>query len=85
MPALESNESSSPIVSRAVSAGLRSEFCDNYDFPGWQKILLTLLGASPQCAARFTISRFESISGLHPKMMDDFLADELVRQRLGDY
>jgi len=85
MPVLESNESSSPIVSRAVAAGLRCEFCDNYDLPGWQKILLTLLGAFPQSAARFTISRFESISGLHPKMMDDFLADELVRQRLGDY
>ncbi|MFA5875033.1 MAG: hypothetical protein WC832_13825 [Anaerolineales bacterium] len=85
MPALESTESSSPIVTRAVAAGLRGEFCDNYEFPGWQKILLTMLGALPQGAARFTISRFQSISGLPPEVLDDFSVDELVRQRLGDY
>ncbi len=85
MPALESNESSSPIVTRAVAAGLRGEFCDNYEFPGWQKMLLTILGTLPQGVARFTISRFETINGLHPKVMDEFSVDALVRQRLGDY
>jgi hypothetical protein len=85
MPAFESNESSSPIVSRAVAAGLRGEFCDNYEFPGWQKMLLTILGTLPQGVARFTISRFETINGLHPKVMDEFSVDDLVRQRLGDY
>ena len=85
MPAIESNESSSPIVTRAVAAGLRGEFCNNYDFPPWQKILLTILGALPQGAALFTISRFESISGLAPEVLKDFSVDELVRQRLGDY
>jgi hypothetical protein len=85
MPAFESNESSSPIVTRAVAAGLRGEFCDNYEFPGWQKMLLTILGTLPQGVARFTISRFETINGLHPKVMDEFSVDDLVRQRLGDY
>ena len=85
MPTLESPESSSPIVTRAVAAGLRGEFCDNYEFPGWQKTLLTALGALPQGAACFAISRFESITGLRPKVMDDFKLDELVRTRLGDY
>jgi len=85
MTAFESNESSSPIVTRAVAAGLRGEFCDNYEFPAWQKLFLTVLGTFPQGAARFAISRFESINGLHPKVMDTFSVDELVRQRLGDY
>ena len=85
MPALESNESSSPIVTRAVAAGLVGEFCDNYEFPGWQKTLLTMLGALPQGVGRFAISRFEAISGLHPKVMDDFSIDVLIRQRLADY
>ena len=85
MPALESPESSSPIVTRAVAAGLHGEFCDNYEFPGWKKTLLSVLGALPQGAARFTISRFESISGLPPEVLDDFSVDELIRQRLGDY
>jgi len=85
MPALESNESSSPIVTRAVAAGLRGEFCNNYEFHDWQKTILTVLGALPQGVARFTISRFESISGLLPEVLDDFSVDELIRQRLGDY
>ena len=85
MPALESNESSSPIVTRAVAAGLRGEFCDNYEFPGWQKFLLNLLGTLPQGVARFTISRFESFSGLSPRLLDNFSIDDLIRQRLNDY
>jgi len=82
---IESPESSSPIVTRAVAAGLRDEFCDNYAFPAWQKTLLTAMGALPQSVARFVISRFESISGLNPKVMEDFSLDAMVRARLEDY
>jgi len=85
MLTLESQESSSPIVTRAVSAGLRGEYCNNYEFPAWQKSLLVGLGALPQGAARFAISRFQSISGLPPEVMDGFSMDELVRTRLRDY
>ncbi len=85
MTAIESNESSSPIVTRAVAAGLVGQFCNNYEFPAWQKTLLTVLGAFPQGVAQFVISRFESISGLPPEVLDDFSVDDLIRQRLGDY
>jgi len=85
MTSIESTESSSPIVTRAVAAGLRGEFCDNYQFPGWQKALLTGLGSLPQGVARFAISRFQSISGLPPSVLDEFSMDELVQARLGDY
>ena len=57
MTSFESTESSSPIVTRAVAAGLRGEFCDNYEFAGWQKAVLTVLGALPQGVARFAIRR----------------------------
>jgi hypothetical protein len=82
---LEAPESSSPTVTRAVAAGLRGEFCDNYPFPGWQKALLSVLGALPQGVARFAISRFESVSGLPPKVLDRFLVDDLIHARLNDY
>jgi hypothetical protein len=82
---IESPESSSPIVTRAVAAGLRGEYCDIYQFPLWQKALLNVLGALPQGVARFAISRFESISGLPPQVLDNFSMDQLVRARLGDY
>jgi hypothetical protein len=82
---LESPESSSPIVTRAVAAGLQGRYSETYLFSAWQKIALSALGALPQCAARFVISRFESVTGLHPKVMDDFSLDELIHARLGDY
>ena len=85
MASIESTESSSPIVTRAVAAGLRGVFCDNYEFPGWQKALLMGLGALPQGVARFAISRFQSISGLPPSVLDEFSMDELIQARLGDY
>jgi hypothetical protein len=85
MTSIESTESSSPIVTRAVAAGLRGEFCDNYEFPGWQKMLLTGLGTLPQGVARFAISRFQSISGLPSSVLDNFSMDELVQARLSDY
>jgi hypothetical protein len=85
MTAIESNESSSPIVTRAVAAGLIGNFCNNYEFPAWQKTLLSGLGVLPQGVAQYVISRFESISGLPPGVLDDFSVDDLIRQRLRDY
>ncbi len=85
MLTLESQESSSPTVTRAVAAGLRGEYCNNYEFPPWQKSLLVGLGALPQGVARFAISRFQAISGLPPEVMDSFSMDELVHTRLSDY
>ena len=78
MSSIESTESSSPIVTRAVAAGLANKYCDNYEFPGWQKTLLTGLGALPQGVARFAISRFQSISGSSPSVLDNFSIDKLT-------
>ena len=85
MLTIESKESSSPIVTRAVAAGLQGLYTENYEFPGWQKGLLIGMGIFPQTVARFVISRFQSISGLPAEALDVFSMDELVRQRLNDY
>lgn len=85
MTSIEAPESSSPIVTRAVAAGLGGEFTDNYEFPAWQKALLEVLGALPQGAARFVISRFESISGLPMKVLNGFSMEDLIDTRIGDY
>jgi hypothetical protein len=85
MSSIESTESSSPIVTRAVAAGLANKYCDNYEFPGWQKTLLTGLGAFPQGVARFAISCFQSISGSSPSVLDNFSIDKLLHERINDY
>lgn len=82
---LESPESSSPIVTRAVAAGLQGQYSEPYLFPFWQKIALSVLGTLPQDAARFIISRFESITGLSPEVLNSFKLDDLVAARLADY
>jgi hypothetical protein len=82
---IESTESSSPIITRAVAAGLLGRTVENYEFPAWQRQVLLALGALPQGAARFAISRFQSFSGLPPESLDHFSLDDLIGTRLEDY
>jgi hypothetical protein len=82
---LESPESSSPIVTRAVAAGLQSRFTRTYQFPTWQRWGLWLLGAFPQALARFVISHFELINGLALEKVASLDAAALTGARLADY
>jgi hypothetical protein len=81
----ESTESSSPIITRAVAAGLQNQLCQNYSFPAWQKTLLLGLGVLPQAVGRFVISRFQSLSGLPPESMLGFSINDLIQARIDDY
>ncbi len=81
----ESIESSSPIVTRAVAAGLQNRFAENYNFPAWQRTLLGILGRLPQGAGRFAISRFQAFSGLPQNSLRQFALDGLIQARLDDY
>jgi hypothetical protein len=82
---LESPESSSPIVTRAVAAGLQANYTHTYQFPAWQRLGLRLLGAFPQAVARFVISRFELINGLSPQQVANLETASLTAERLADY
>ena len=81
----ESTESSSPIITRAVSAGLQNELIDNYEFPAWQRLVLDELGKFPQEVARSIISRFQAFSGLSPQHLQHFSLDQLIKDRIDDY
>ena len=82
---LESTESSSPIITRSVAANLNGEYCENYLIPSWQKFFLQLLGFFPQHIGRKVISNFQAISGLSPKVLENFSINTLIKQRLDDY
>lgn len=82
---LESPESSSPIVTRSVSAGLKGRYCDPYQFADWQRFSLNLLGRFPQQVARFVISRFEKLAALDPAMIKKINLEDLISERLSDY
>ena len=81
----ESPESASPIVTRAVSAGLAGNYCTNYQLPNWQKLLLRILGRFPQGLARAVVSRFEIISSLNPANLRGLQIETLAQERLQDY
>lgn len=81
----ESPESSSPIVTRAVAAGLKGKHHTTYAIQPWQRPLLRLLGYFPQIVAQYTISRFQTVSGLKPGVMADFELDQVTENRLKDY
>lgn len=81
----ESPESSSPIVTRAVAAGLQNLYCNTYEFAAWQQFALRLLGRLPQNAARFAISRFESFNGLKADRVANLNIEMLIAERLQDY
>lgn len=83
--AFESLESSSPIITRAVSSGLQGKWTENYTFPAYQRLLLEILGRFPQEISRKIISVFQSYSGLPPACLDQFSIDSLINERLKDY
>lgn len=82
---LESLESSSPIVTRSVAAGLRAEYCNPYLFSPIQQLGLKILGQFPQAVARFAVSRFETLTGLDPKLIEGLSIEKLALERIGDY
>lgn len=81
----ESIESASPIVTRAVAAGLQGRFAENYPLPGWQRAMLNVLGSLPQEIGRAAISGFQAFSGLPQSSLKKFALDDLIHARLHDY
>ena len=82
---IESLESSSPLVTLAVAAGLSNSEIDSYSLAAWQRIALRIIGVFPQSVARFAISRFESFSGLDPARLENLSINALIETRLQDY
>ena len=81
----ESQESSSPITTRAVAGALLDQYTATYDFATWQSQALRLLSKFPQGLARYLISRAESLAGLNPILLENLTSDQLASQRVLDY
>lgn len=83
--ALESLESASPIITRAITAALRGEYSENYRLPAWQMLGLRGLGSLPQSAGQFVVSRLQSLHGLDPHQLEQLRLPDILLARLGDY
>jgi hypothetical protein len=82
---LESPESSSPIVTRAVAAALSGQYSETFLIEPSQRPVLRLLGYFPKRTARFILSRFNALTGVDPVRVKDLKLDDLINQRLADY
>ena len=82
---LESRESSSPIITRAVAAGLEGKYFSAYVFDWVTRLLLNVVGVFPQSLAQWIIPRAQNSSVLDGEKVRKLNMEDLVRTRVEDY
>jgi hypothetical protein len=82
---MESRESSSPVVTRSVSAALQNKTSEVYEFPWYQQLGLRLMGVFPQSVALKIIPKAQSPDAVDPALVRKLSVDHLIRERLKDY
>jgi len=82
---LESKESSSPIITRAVANGLLGSKSEVYQFSKIEQILLRLVGHLPSSVAEWIIPRANSGNSLSITEVENLKTSNLVNGRLKDY
>jgi len=75
----ESQESSSPIVTRALAAARRGQPVDIYQLAAWQKTGMRALGRLPQPATLVIPSHLQLLGGQGPRLLLSFSRAHLIR------
>jgi hypothetical protein len=81
----ESQESSSPMITRAVAAGLKGAAFNPYEFHPLETVALEVLGQFPQALAQLLIPRVQRSKALEPSSLSNVHSSDLVRSRIQDY
>lgn len=82
---LESRESSSPIITRAVANGLLGINTEVYKFTKLQKTALGVVGQFPKQVAEWLVPRVNSYNALNATDICNLRSKDLVNGRLKDY
>lgn len=82
---LESQESSSPVITRAVANGLLKKPFEVYSFSGFERIALRILGHLPKEVAEWVIPRVNSGKSFSQNDVVGLRTSELVKNRINDY
>lgn len=83
---MESPESSSPVITRAVAAALKGQYANPFHFNRAQTLGLRLLGYLPQAVARWLVPRVQAgATALDPRQVWELELDRLIQTRLDDY
>jgi hypothetical protein len=81
----ESQESSSPIITRTVANSLIGKHTEIYQFSSIQKILLRIIGGLPQSVSEWIIPRANSNNALTAEVVRSIKTSDLINGRLADY
>lgn len=82
---MESTESSSPLVTRAVAAGLLKQPSPGYALAGWQKFGLHLVGGLPSAVGAWLVPRMQAPGAIAPQRVRNLPLTDLLATRLQDY
>ena len=82
---IESRESSSPIITRAVSAALNGMVTQAYEFDTLTRTALKIVGYFPQSLAQWLIPRAPNANALDGEQVRSLKIDDLIKVRLKDY
>ena len=82
---LESQESSSPIITRAVSSALLNKPFEVYNFSKLQKFALRAIGFLPAQIAEWIIPRVNTTNALDQRDVESLKTKDLVNARIADY
>jgi hypothetical protein len=82
---LESQESSSPVITRAVANGLLKKPFEVYSFSGFERIALRILGHLPKRVAEWVIPRVNSGKSFSQNDVVGLKTSDLVKNRISDY
>lgn len=82
---LESRESSSPILTRAINAALQGKYSNSYFFNNYERIALWLLGSFPQKYSQWLIPRIQAPKALTNYAVKNISLVDLISERLADY
>jgi hypothetical protein len=81
----ESRESSSPVVTKAVAAGLMGQSCEVYSFSNLERLGLKAVGALPQAVGRWLIPRIQPQTAYSAEAVGRISIEDLVAERVRDY
>lgn len=82
---LESRESSSPIITRAVAAALNNQNFQAYELNAITKVLLKAIGFLPQSVAAWIIPRAPNSNAIDGDIVRRIEINDLIKVRLDDY
>lgn len=82
---IESLDSSSPLVTKSIAAGLMGKSFQGYEFETWQRIGLSLLGRLPEWVNKPVISSLSRFSAINQNKVKNLVIEDLISERLSDY